>query len=84
MVMASRRALFMVIMLCCGVCCLSEIRGMNHNRRLPIRRGGFSSLFFYARNLGYGVRLSGLRAYVDTRCKFQFAMVFSSVVRTLT
>jgi hypothetical protein len=27
---------------------------------------GFSSLFFYARNLGYVVRLSGLRAYVDT------------------
>ena len=27
---------------------------------------GFSSLFFYARNLGYGVRLSGLRACVGT------------------
>ena len=27
---------------------------------------GFSSLFFYARNLGYGVRLFGLRAYVGT------------------
>jgi len=25
---------------------------------------GFSSLFFYARNLGYGVRFSGLCAYV--------------------
>ena len=28
--------------------------------------GWFSSLFFYVRNLGYVVRLSGLRAYVDT------------------
>eukprot|EP00985_Skeletonema_marinoi_P025875 scaffold19439_cov145-Skeletonema_marinoi.AAC.2 len=27
---------------------------------------GKLSLFFYARNLGYGVRLSGLCAYVDT------------------
>ena len=28
--------------------------------------GGVLSLFFYARNLSYGVRLSGLCAYVDT------------------
>jgi len=31
-----------------------------------VRLMGVLSLFFYARNLGYGVRLSGLCAYVGT------------------